>query len=220
MTHPSTTPASRGSRAAARSVRARIEPMTVRPLRDGRYVVETAGGTYVVDADDRTCTCPDHSIRHARCKHLRRVANDLTEGRLPRPDERTSACAVCGEGLFVPRFSPGPTLCGTHELDPGDLVQDRETGRLLVVVDATGERADDHLTDQGRLVAEYETNANYGAHEPVFRAVYLASLSPGDTDALGEAKRYSFPASRLRRVDRRGVDLSGRRLTGARSGVA
>lgn len=36
--------------------------MTIRPLRDRRYVVETDGGTYVVALDAGTCTCPDHAI--------------------------------------------------------------------------------------------------------------------------------------------------------------
>ncbi|OYR74477.1 hypothetical protein DJ71_19235, partial [Halorubrum sp. E3] len=62
--------------------------MTVRPLRDRRYVVETDGGTYVVALDAGTCTCPDHAIRGSRCKHLRRVAMEVTAGTVPAPDER------------------------------------------------------------------------------------------------------------------------------------
>jgi hypothetical protein len=169
--------------------------MTVRSLRDGRYVVETEGGTYVVDPDARDCTCPDHAIRGARCKHLRRVAIEVTGGRTPAPDRRASACAVCGERLFAPRHDPGPHLCARHALAPGDLVRDRERGGLLVVVEATGERADEHRTEEGRPVADYATNVDYGAHEPVVRAVYLDGLRP---DAgVARARRYAFPASRL-----------------------
>ena len=121
-----------------RASRARTEPMTVRPLRDGRYVVETEGGTYVVDLDARECTCPDHAVRGATCKHLRRVAIDVTEDRVPAP---------------------------------------------------TG----------GRLVSDFATNADFGGHEPVVRAVYLDSLRPGEGVSTG--RRYTFPVSRLVPVD-------------------
>ena len=77
-------------------------------------------------------------------------------------------------------------------------VRDRETGDRLIVVAATGERADRVETATGRLVADYPTNADYGAHEPVFRAVYLDSLGRD-----GDVNRYAFPASRLRRVEGR-----------------
>lgn len=177
-----------------RAERARTEPMTVRPLRDGRYVVETEGGVYVVDLDTVDCTCPDHSIRGARCKHIRRVATDVTAGRVPAPDHRAAACAVCGRRLHVGIHEDGPHLCGRHSHRPGDVVRDREDGSLLAVVAATGDRADDHETDDGRTVAEYPSNTEYGDHEPVFEAVYLGSIRP---ESAGSVKRYAFPASRL-----------------------
>jgi hypothetical protein len=187
--------------AEGRSLRARVEPMAVRPLRDRRYVVETEGGTYVVDLEAGTCTCPDHAIRGARCKHLRRVAIEVTEGRVPAPGERRATCAVCGRGTFVPATAAGPALCDRHAFAAGDVARDRERGSLLVVVAARDARADAVRTDEGRLVSEYETNAAYGRHEPVFDCVYLASLPVADDAAdVGGAKRYSFPASRLRRL--------------------
>lgn len=187
--------------ARTRAARARAEPMTVRPLRDGRYVVETEGGTYVVDLEGGTCTCPDHAIRGARCKHLRRVAMDVTAGRAPAPNERTGACAICGAPLFVPMTAEGPRLCERHQRAPGDVVRDRETGGLLVVREVTAERADEHRTGEGRLVADYPTNADYGAHEPVVLAVYLTAGRSDD----GEARQYAFPASRLVPVDPEGA---------------
>jgi hypothetical protein len=173
--------------------------MTVRPLRDGRYVVETDGGVYVVDLDAGECTCPDHAIRGARCKHIRRVATDVTAGAVPAPDRRATACAVCGRRLHVGIHEDGPHLCRRHDHHVGDVVRDREDGSLLVVVAATGERADRRETDDGRLVSEYPSNVNYGDHEPVFEAVYLGSVRPG---SAGSAKRYAFPASRLVRTGR------------------
>ncbi|WP_239639123.1 SWIM zinc finger family protein [Halorubrum aidingense] len=180
-----------------RSTRAVREPMTVRTLRDGRYVVETEGGTYVVALDDGTCTCPDHAIRGARCKHLRRVAMEVAAGAVPAPDERVAVCAVCGGEAFVPHDAEGPQLCARHGFEPGVLVHDRETGERLLVVAVTDQRADAYRTEEGRTVADYATNAEYGAHEPVVEVVYVDSLRP-DRE-VGDAKRYGFPASRLTR---------------------
>lgn len=177
-----------------RAYRARVEPMTVRPLRDGRYVVESGGGTYVVDAGRTTCTCPDSAIRGARCKHIRRVSLEIEAGIVPGPNERERVCAVCGGRTFGPIDDERPVLCDRHDHAPGDLVRDRETGTLLVVVEAVGERADETRTAEGRLVSAYETNAAYGGQEPVFAAVYVESL-PADAS---EGRRYLFPASRLR----------------------
>ncbi|WP_136589895.1 SWIM zinc finger family protein [Salinigranum halophilum] len=198
MTHPAHTPASQHTRlpsagTTGRALRARTEPMTVRPLRDRRYVVETDGGTYVVDIERRTCTCPDHVIRGARCKHLRRVAIEVTERRVPAPDERPGVCAVCGRETFVPFDSTGARLCDRHRHRPGDVVTDRETESALLVVGVTTDRADAVETAEGRLVADYESNRHYGGHEPVVDAVYLEDRAP--------RKRYRFPASRLRRQE-------------------
>ena len=202
---------------ARRAYRAAAEPMTVRPLRDGRYVVESEGGTYVVDAERETCTCPDSAIRGARCKHIRRVAIEIESGLVPAPDERERVCAVCGGLTFAPVDQDGPALCDRHDHDPGDLVRDRETGALLVVVDRIGDRADEVRTGEGRLVSEYETNAAYGDHEPVFAVVYVESLPAGDAvddfgtwvNALRDSRRYLFPASRLTRVELRAGDEEG-----------
>ncbi|MFB6091736.1 MAG: SWIM zinc finger family protein [Haloquadratum sp.] len=201
-----------------RAYRARAEPMVVRPLRDGRYVVETAGGTYVVDAAHATCTCPDSAIRGARCKHVRRVSAEIEAGLLPAPDERERICAVCGAETFAPMADDGPALCERHDHDPGDLVRDRETKSLLIVVDPLGRRADETRTEEGRLVADYETNAAYGGHEPVFAAIYVDAL-PTDPDVADarEAKRYRFPASRLQSLETAPSESSGRRSAGRRS---
>ncbi|GAA0514963.1 SWIM zinc finger [Halorubrum aquaticum] len=187
------------NREDGRSERAKREPMTVRPLRDRRYVVETDGGTYVVALDSGSCSCPDHEIRGSRCKHLRRVAIEVTEGRLPAPDERIGVCAVCGVETFVPFAASGPRLCERHGFDRGDAVRDRETGKLLVVTHVTERRADEYRTDEGRPIDQYPTNAAYGAHEPVVEAVYAESLGPAH--GIDDARRYGFPASRLVPVD-------------------
>ncbi|WEL24508.1 SWIM zinc finger containing protein [Haloferax volcanii] len=203
---------------SGRARRARVEPMAVRPLRDGRYVVETDGGTYVVDVEARTCTCPDNAIRHARCKHLRRVAIEITRGEVPPPGRRRATCAVCGDETFVPMDATGPQLCRDHDHRAGDLVRDRESGGLLVVTRALGTRADETPTETGTLVSAYETNADYGDHEPTFEAVYLDSLpvNAGLSD-LGELHAYRFPASRLSRVERGfvGANSLGERLARA-----
>jgi hypothetical protein len=167
--------------------------MTLRPLRDGRIIVETDGGTYVVDVDHQQCTCPDHAIRGARCKHLRRVAIEAAAERIPPAGMRRSVCAVCGTRT-VAAVDHSTALCERHAFEPGELVVDRETGSLLIVVARTAVRADASRTDDGRLIADIETNQQYGDHEPVIEAVYAGHL--------GRPKRYGFPASRLRHTDR------------------
>jgi hypothetical protein len=187
-----------------RAHRARAEPMAVWPLRDGRYLVEREDRSYVVDAERAACTCPDSAIRGTRCKHVRRVAIEIDAELLPAPDERERACAVCGGRAFVAAEARGPALCSRHDHAPGALVADRETGALLMVVAATGRRADDVRTDEGRLVADYDTNAAYGRHEPTFAARYVDAFptpEPGDRSADAAGPRYLFPASRLRPVD-------------------
>lgn len=192
---PERPPATRSADFDGRAERALTEPMTVRRLPDRRYVVETDGGTYVVDLDAGSCTCPDHAIRGARCKHLRRVALSVTAGAVPAPGERVGACAVCGRETFVPADDGGSYLCERHAFEPGAVVRDRETGKRVVVTAVTTERADAYRTEEGRAVAGYESNAAYGAHEPVVEAVYVESLRP--ERALDGPKAYAFPASRL-----------------------
>ncbi|SHH43693.1 SWIM zinc finger family protein [Halobaculum gomorrense] len=188
---------------AARTVRARTEPMAVYALRDDdQYLVDTEGGTYVVDLGSETCTCPDHAIRGNHCKHLRRVDMAVGIGRVPAPGERVAACAVCGSGVFVPARETGAFLCGDHRPAVGSFVRDRETDELLVVTGIRATRADEYRTKDGKRISDYETNADYGVHEPVIEAVYVgnAPASPGPLDVSGR-KRYGFPASRLRRLD-------------------
>ncbi len=197
-----------------RAYRARAEPMTVWALRDGRYLVAREGRTYVVDAERAACTCPDSTIRGARCKHVRRVAIEIDAGLVPAPDERERACAVCGGAAFVDAGAAGPALCARHDHAPGALVADRETGKLLVVASATGRRADDIRTDENRLVADYESNAAYGRHEPAFAARYV-DVASGRRGAT-PGRTYLFPASRLRPVDGSG---SGAVYVGGTGGV-
>lgn len=207
MTHSVHTPASAARRRlpddglTGRAGRARREPMTVRALRDDTYLVDTEHSTYVVDLDGRSCTCPDHVVRGARCKHLRRVAIEVNEGLVPPPGKRDGACAVCGDRVFVPVGTDGSHLCPTHRPARGEFVADRETGKLLLVTRVTDERADERTTEDGRRISEFETNREYGGHEPVVEAVYVAGRRPsgGRLDVSGE-RRYGFPASRLRRL--------------------
>jgi len=78
-----------------RAARAWAERMAVRPVGDGRYAVDSqSGATYVVDVPAGRCTCPDATIRGETCKHLRRVAIEITRGQTLPPDD--------GEGLATP----------------------------------------------------------------------------------------------------------------------
>ncbi|WP_277554724.1 SWIM zinc finger family protein [Halobaculum limi] len=184
-----------------RAIRARTEPMAVYPLRDDdSYLVDTEGGSYVVDLASDRCTCPDHELRHQRCKHLRRVDLEVGIGRVPAPGERVAACAVCGGGVFVPTCETGAFLCGSHRPRLGSFVRDRETGKRLVVTGVTTARADEYETPEGRRISDYETNEAYGDHEPVVDAVYVDGRLDADVLDVSGLRRYGFPASRLRRV--------------------
>jgi hypothetical protein len=172
--------------------------MGVRPLGGDRYAVDSeSGATYVVDPVASTCTCPDATIRGATCKHLRRVAIEITTRRVPPPGHRRAACAACGTGTFVPEEADPPALCPACRLDPGSVVLDRETGARLVVAAVTDRRADEVTVPEADVtVADYPTNEGYPEDDPVVEACYLAAAARGSAP-----RRYSFPLTRLRRTD-------------------
>ena len=178
---------------AGRLRRAYLESMTIRPLGANRYIVETEGGTYVVDTDEGSCTCPDAAIRGVRCKHQWRVTIDERTGAIGTDDR---VCGVCGE----PLSASNPTLlCPQHRPERGEFVRDRETGGIAIVIAVTPFLAEEYTTPTGEPIATYPSNANYGDHEPVVLASYTGSIGP-DT-SVEDAPRYAFPASRLVRFE-------------------
>ncbi|PGF16074.1 hypothetical protein CP556_08060 [Natrinema sp. CBA1119] len=185
-----------------RSRRARTEPMSVLPLGDGLYEVESASDhTYLVDLEAGRCTCPDHVFREARCKHVRRVAIEITEGRTPPPGEVAVDCRDCGETVFVDEDEPTPFYCDEHAIYAGDTVRDRETGDRLTVVDVSELRADAvEIGAADTTVAEYETNADYDPDVPVVGAIYPhATVAPNGV-VPSSLKVYVFPRTRLEKA--------------------
>lgn len=184
-----------------RSRRARTERMAVRPLGRGRYEVEGhSGNVYLVDLDRSVCTCPDHEFRDARCKHLRRVAIEITEGRVPPPGVRLTLCANCDDELTAPEGSPRPHLCADCRIDPGDLVLDRESGDPLIVVAVLDERADAvAIPGTGTSVASYPGNRRYPADDLVVMVIYPGSVRSAARRGT-QPTRYAFPLSRLSRL--------------------
>ncbi|MEF8872001.1 MAG: SWIM zinc finger family protein [Haloarculaceae archaeon] len=180
-----------------RAARAWTERMAVRHLGGADYAVDSqSGATYVVDAREGTCTCPDATIRGETCKHQRRVALEITSRRVPPPGKRRADCAACGAEAFVPEASRPPALCEACELDPGDVVLDRETGDRLVVVAVTDRRADEVTIEAAdTTVADYPTNDGYPTDDLVVEVRYLPDA------ASGHARTYLFPLSRLQQVD-------------------
>jgi hypothetical protein len=169
--------------------------MAVRPLGAGRYAVESASGAeYLVDLPESDCACPDHAIRGERCKHLRRVAIEVTERRVPPPGRTEADCTVCGRESFVPES--GPAVCEDCWVERGDLATDRETGDTVVVHRLTDETAAERYIEAADCtVAGYPKNDGYPRDDPVVEVVYPFS---GDADAdLDERTRYAFPYSRL-----------------------
>ncbi|WP_306054521.1 SWIM zinc finger family protein [Natronococcus wangiae] len=188
-----------------RSRRARTEPMSVLALGDGLYEIESASDhTYLVDLEGGRCTCPDHVFRGVRCKHIRRVAIEITEGRTPPPGKIAVACHDCDDAVFVDEDAPGPYYCDEHAIWPGDRVVDRETGDRLTVVDVSELRADAvRLEATGRTVAEYETNANYDADVPVVGAIYPHATVARNGVVPESLKVYVFPRTRLEKTTTR-----------------
>lgn len=206
MTHSEYTPASPNRKRplapdlcdlSDRAVRAWTESMAVDPLRDGRYAVDAeSGNRYIVNLREGACSCPDQSIRHERCKHLRRVAIEVNRGDLPPPAKVRGVCLVCDRETFYDEDTP--PLCEAHSLDRGDVVRDRETGDLAVVVCVTTDRADERAIGD-TTVAEYHNNAGYPDDDPVVEVVYPFS-APADI-AFEDLRRYAFPLSRLEQQD-------------------
>lgn len=197
-----------------RSVRARTEAMRVLALGSGRYAVHSESGhDYLVDVPEGRCSCPDHAIRGARCKHLRRVAIEITAGAVAPPSYVASTCASCGGFALVPPAAPEPHLCAAHAFAVGDRARDRETGEVVLVVAVSPERADE-VSVPGRdvSVAAYETNAAYPDDDPVVAAVYPSVRVDPDGPRPGELRVYSFPLSRLERLDGESADADRGRL--------
>jgi hypothetical protein len=172
--------------------------MAVRAAGDGRYDVVTADDTvYSVELPAGRCTCPDHRYRGARCKHLRRVAIEVTAGRVPAPGEREAGCGACGSRLFVPENERDPAYCETCTLRTGDLVRDRVGAELLVVAGTLAARADE-LSAGKATVAAYPGNERYPETDAVVEAVYPPAAGR-EPESVG---RYRFPRARLERVYR------------------
>jgi len=186
-----------------RSVRAWTEAMAVGPVGGGRYIVEgQSDNTYVVDLPAGDCTCPDHTIRGERCKHLRRVAIEVNRGRVAPPGKLRGTCEACRREAFLPE--EGPPLCDACRLEPGDFATDRETGDTVVVARVTGARADEVTVGEGGgTVADYPTNEGYPGDDLVVEVVYPFSRPEV---AFADLPRYSFPLSRLARRDATLVD--------------
>lgn len=187
----------------ARSRRAWTERMLVDRREDDSYAVTTESGhTYRVDLREHSCSCPDHRIRGEQCKHLRRVAIEITARRVAPPGRERARCDACGSVTFVRAAEAPPHRCRRCRLVPGDIVLDRETGKRLVVARVLDERADEWVIEvTGETVAEYERNDGYPPGDRVVEATYLS-----DWRGSKPSRRYAFPRSRLDRTDEQLVE--------------
>ena len=51
--------------------RAEREDLNLVPIDAATYLVESeSGATYLLDVENRRCSCPDHEYRGVSCKHL------------------------------------------------------------------------------------------------------------------------------------------------------
>ncbi|MFU1781246.1 SWIM zinc finger family protein [Haloarcula japonica] len=165
-----------------RAARSWTERMAVRPRAGSTYAVTTeSDSTYLVDIAQHTCSCPDNRIRGERCKHLRRVAIEITARRVAPPGKERAVCDACGTVTFAAADARTPHLCSHCRLEAGDIVRDRETDDRLVVTAVTDTSA-----------ADYDTNDGYPADDLVVLATYLS-----DAVSATEPREYAFPLSRL-----------------------
>ncbi|ELY55772.1 zinc finger SWIM domain-containing protein [Natronolimnohabitans innermongolicus JCM 12255] len=176
--------------------------MSVLPLGDGLYEIESASDhTYLVDLEAGRCTCPDHVFRDVRCKHIRRVAIEITHGRTPPPGKLSVTCHDCGETTFVDEDAAEPFYCEAHTIYPGDAVVDRETDDRLTVVDVSELRADAvTISDRETTVADYATNEGYEPDVPVVGAVYPHATVATNGVIPDSLKVYVFPRTRLEKA--------------------
>lgn len=188
-----------------RTRRARSERMQVRPVGGGVYEVDSQSGrTYAVDVPGSRCTCPDHTYRGVVCKHLRRVAQEIAEGRVPPPGKAHVPCDTCGREVLVDETAPPPHYCADCDLSAGDFAVDRERGDLVVVAGRPEGRADETAVP-GRdvTVADYPGNEAYPADDPVVPVLYpLPDGFDGEDVRAHHLRRYHFPRSRLRPAGR------------------
>jgi len=187
----------------SRAARALAERMAVIPLGGGDYDVITEDDhVYTVDLPRGSCTCPDHQIRDATCKHLIRVTHEVEAGTVPGPGERAGTCAACGTDLYVSEDRSDPVYCDACTLAPGEPVRDRETGDVLVVVQSTAHRATQvAVPGTDHSVAAHPGNEAYHPADTVVEAMYPlpAGLSPAAVRRR-RVRSYSFPRGRLERV--------------------
>lgn len=189
-----------------RTRRARAERMRVRPMGGGVYeVVSASGTTYAVDVPGSRCTCPDHTYRGVVCKHQRRVAQEIAEGRVPPPGKAFVRCVSCNRELVVDETAAPPHYCADCDLAPGDFVVDRNAGDLLVVADRPRGRADETpVPNHDVTVSQYPGNRRYPGDDPVVEAMYpLPSGIESEDLATHHLRRYRFPVSRLRPAGQR-----------------
>jgi len=140
-----------------RDDRARSEAMDVALLKQGGIysVTGESGETYTVDVIDESCTCPDYQDREPEdgCKHVRRVAIEVEDETVPRPDGKLPTSA-----LQVP----------VQEADEAD---SREGGDYqqaeAAIIDAIGDREEEIARLQSEIEAlEFVTDTLALIREP------------------------------------------------------
>jgi len=96
----------------------------------------------------------------------------------------------------------------THDIDQtlltaGDLVRDQEDGRgsLAVVVNRTGERADQHEIYPNRTVSDY--NESHPDNAEVVEVAFIDDIDLSIDFEEYDGRTYSYPHTRVERVSKR-----------------
>ena len=157
-------------------------------------VVSGSGSSYVVDARDETCECPDQSHRQRTCKHLRRVF--FVTGRQPIPGWVSQSALddnFAGHVDAEPRFSATDGGVAQARFDDG-AVTDPEDDPFAV-------HSDDE--DRTKRAKREDIDVSFLA-KPGRYEVQSASDSVYEVDVLAETCSCPDVVQRckhLRRVD-------------------
>lgn len=104
-------------------------------------VTGESGETYTVDLIDKTCSCPDYQDREPEggCKHVRRVAIEVDEETVPRPDGKLPMSAL---------------ITSTQESDDYDAREDADYQQAeAAIIDAIQDREEEIARLQSEIEA-------------------------------------------------------------------
>lgn len=105
-----------------------------------------------------------------------------------------------------------------HSFVPGEMVRDEVEEKVCVVLEATGERADEVTVEElgGKPISTFRSNLEYDDSDPVFKIAYMESVrekwedytvaeaveyyEDGDLQEKFGIRAYGLPEGRIKRA--------------------